>query len=262
MTHLEREYLVERYMAGDMSAAEEGNFFIHVAVDDELQQMLKAHRLMYGAIRSDSDTAVPETAPYRSHILGMLAASHTAVGDGAAAQIGADGASVGGALATEAAGGSGGFLAGLGLTKTIVAALTGISIVVGTVAVILPGNSEHSVDRSTPTQTVTPSVDAAVRSATPTVSPLGGDRVESVQSKQTQSAPSQERVEPRAESGSVRSQRATVSQSVRQEKSETAVNQSDGGLYGGPVVSLPSKDSVNPIQIETTPSMTTPVKRK
>ena len=46
MTQIEREELVERYLAGEMSQTQESDFFLHVAVDDELQRTLKAFRIM------------------------------------------------------------------------------------------------------------------------------------------------------------------------------------------------------------------------
>jgi hypothetical protein len=78
MTQYEREELVERYLSGEMTSAQEGEFFLVAAVDEELQRTLKAYRIMDRAMLNDRDTAVMENSDYRSRVMGMLAASHVA----------------------------------------------------------------------------------------------------------------------------------------------------------------------------------------
>jgi len=251
MTHLEREYLVERYMAGEMSAAEEGDFFIHVAVDDELRQTLKAHQLMYGAIRSDSQTAVPETASYRSHILGMLATSHTAVGDGAA-EVGGGSIPAGSTVATESVGG--GFLAGISLTKVIATVLVGVAIVSGTLAIVLPDSSNDAAGQAAPTRTIAPSVEKVSPTQAPTSLPVPEVRVEAAPSKEVRSTVQQGSVES---ASSARSTRTSVTRRSQAEQGADAAVDN----YKVPVVTLPTKDSVGPIRVETAPNATTPVKR-
>ncbi len=145
MTQFERESLVERYVSGAMSAAEEGDFFIHVAVDEELQRLLKAYRLMSDAIRADGETAVPRQARYRAHVFGMLAASPVAAGSiagGVTQGTGASGTAGGFASAASAgaaggaAGSAGAAAGGFGLAKILMAAAVGVSIAGGTVVYI------------------------------------------------------------------------------------------------------------------------------
>ena len=78
MTQYEREELVERYLSGEMTSAQEGEFFLVAAVDEELQRTLKAYRIMDRAMMNDRDVAVTENSQYRNRVMGMLAASHVA----------------------------------------------------------------------------------------------------------------------------------------------------------------------------------------
>ncbi len=80
MTQIEREGLVERYLSGEMTVAEESDFFLHVAVDDELQRTLKAFRIMDQAIQNDAATAVAQRSHYREQVFGLLVASHPVAG--------------------------------------------------------------------------------------------------------------------------------------------------------------------------------------
>lgn len=72
MTRTEQERLVERYIAGAMTSAQEEEFFMRVAVEPNLRQTLKAYRVVDNAIRKHRDAApVPNTAA-RSHLLESL----------------------------------------------------------------------------------------------------------------------------------------------------------------------------------------------
>ncbi len=133
MTQIEREDLVERYLAGEMTATQESEFFLHVAVDDELQRTLKAFRIMDKAILNDRESAVAERSHYREQVFGMLAA--TQVAGGAAATTGTSSAAAGGG----GAGASGAGLAGtLGVWKSVLISLVAGGLAVGTAAVVFP----------------------------------------------------------------------------------------------------------------------------
>ncbi|MDB5035232.1 MAG: hypothetical protein JWQ98_2473 [Chlorobi bacterium] len=78
MTRNEREELIRHYMTGEMSMAEEHDFFIQVALDNELRIGLKAHRTIDSAIRKDKEIDPSEYAPLGAAVATMLSASHGA----------------------------------------------------------------------------------------------------------------------------------------------------------------------------------------
>ncbi|MEO5928698.1 MAG: hypothetical protein ABIR47_02085 [Candidatus Kapaibacterium sp.] len=78
MTRNEREELIRHYMTGKMSMAEEHDFFIQVALDNELRIGLKAHRTIEGAIMKDREIDPSEYAPLGASVAAMLAASKPA----------------------------------------------------------------------------------------------------------------------------------------------------------------------------------------
>lgn len=178
MTQIEREDLVERYLAGEMTATQESEFFLHVAVDDELQRTLKAFRIMDKAILNDRESAVAERSHYREQVFGLLAA--TSVAGGAAATTGASSAAAGG----SAAGASGAGLGGaLGAWKSVLISLVAGGLAIGTAVVVLPsilGNDKPAQQQSgqvapqpapvpgsapAPTQIAPPNADAGSGSA-------------------------------------------------------------------------------------------------
>jgi hypothetical protein len=57
MSQERREQLIEHYMSGGMSHAEEQQFFIEVAVDDELRRTLRAYRIIDSAIRKEREAS-------------------------------------------------------------------------------------------------------------------------------------------------------------------------------------------------------------
>ena len=73
MTRSERERLVEQYMEGSMDFAQEENFFIQVAIDEELRRTLKAYRIVEEAIRKEREVdlwhgRIPKRGPvHRPH---------------------------------------------------------------------------------------------------------------------------------------------------------------------------------------------------
>lgn len=75
MTRSEREQLIERYLSGEMSSAEEGEFFIQVALDSELRLDLKAHRTIDSAISKERETVPAEHTALRGRMASMLAAT-------------------------------------------------------------------------------------------------------------------------------------------------------------------------------------------
>jgi hypothetical protein len=73
MTRSQREALVEHYLTGEMSAAEEQEFFMTVAVDGELLGTLRAHRQVERALRRDRDALPSGYAAVQERALAMLA---------------------------------------------------------------------------------------------------------------------------------------------------------------------------------------------
>lgn len=78
MTRAERERLIQSYLGGEMSSAEESDFFIQVALDKELRQDLKAQRTIESAFRKDRESEPSEHTALRSRVAMSLAASSAA----------------------------------------------------------------------------------------------------------------------------------------------------------------------------------------
>lgn len=159
MTQIEREELVERYLSGEMNPSEEADFFLHAAVDDELQRTLKAFRIMEHAIQHDREMVVAERSRYREHIMGLLAVTTPIAGAGVGSTA-ASGSISGGAAAGSGASvaGSGGFLgAGLGLWKTIVLSVVAGSAMVGTTLFVLSDKNGDAVPATSPAAVSGPS---------------------------------------------------------------------------------------------------------
>ncbi len=74
MTRTEREQLIERYLGGRLTPAEEQEFFIEVATDREMQYDLKASRVVESAIRKDREKAPDSWSGVRGDLAAMLAA--------------------------------------------------------------------------------------------------------------------------------------------------------------------------------------------
>lgn len=72
MNRIERERALERYMSGEMSAAEESDFFIQVALEKELRQELKAQRVIETALRKDLESEPTEHTAMRARVASML----------------------------------------------------------------------------------------------------------------------------------------------------------------------------------------------
>lgn len=128
MTQIEREDLVERYLAGEMNPAQEAEFFLHVAVDDELQRTLKAFRIMDRTIGNEREAAISEQSRYREHIMAMLAVTPAVVSGGGVA----------GTAASSGSAGAAGTAAGLGAWKTVLIAIVAGSVAAGTAVVVIP----------------------------------------------------------------------------------------------------------------------------
>ncbi|MDB5032824.1 MAG: hypothetical protein JWQ98_65 [Chlorobi bacterium] len=78
MTRSEQEKLVERYLGGDMNSSQEEEFFIQVAVNNDLRQTLKAYRVVESAIRKHRDTVPPHHAESRARVIALLSAGAAA----------------------------------------------------------------------------------------------------------------------------------------------------------------------------------------
>lgn len=151
MTQNEHEMLVEKYLAGDMNTAEESDFFINVALDNNLRQTLRAQHTLRRAFAADLQTAVPQQAAYRSSIMALLATTQVIGGAGIGA--GASGAASGsGAAGAGAAAGSA--VTGTVLTKVILGTAVGLSLVGGTLYVAdqLSSSNQPATPNAAPVQ--------------------------------------------------------------------------------------------------------------
>lgn len=153
MTQNERELLVEKYLSGDMNAAEESDFFINVALDNNLQQTLRAQRTLHRALASDMLTAVPQQAAYRSNIMALLASTQVIGGAGIGAGAGASSA-VSGSGAGVGAAAVGSAATGTVLTKVILGTALGLSLAGGTLYVTgqFDGNNQPATPNVAPVQ--------------------------------------------------------------------------------------------------------------
>src|SRR5688500_10232594 len=75
MTRVEREQMISRYLGGELSTAEEQDFFIRVAVDKELRQDLRAQRTVESALRKDREAESTGHSAVRMRVAAMLAAT-------------------------------------------------------------------------------------------------------------------------------------------------------------------------------------------
>jgi hypothetical protein len=140
MNQAERERLVDHYLSGAMSVPEEQEFFIQVALNDELRQTLKAYRIVENALQKDGATAKPPANSERSRaqIMGLLAATAPVMQHGAAGT--AEAVAKTSASAAKGLAGSGWLTAG-GLTvaggaiKIALGVVAASALVVGTLVV-------------------------------------------------------------------------------------------------------------------------------
>lgn len=72
MTRSEHEHLVERYLSGRMSPADEQEFFIQVAVDSNLRQTLKAYRVVESAMQKHRDSLPAQHLASRAKLISRL----------------------------------------------------------------------------------------------------------------------------------------------------------------------------------------------
>lgn len=75
MTRVEQERLVGSYLRGEMTAGQEQEFFIQVALDSDLRQTLKAFRVVETALQKHRDAIVPNHAESYNRLMVMLSAS-------------------------------------------------------------------------------------------------------------------------------------------------------------------------------------------
>lgn len=76
MTRAEREMLVEKYLAFEMSSEHEQEFIMQAAVDGELRQILRTSRLVDRALEKNRDANPPAGhIDVRQHALALLAAT-------------------------------------------------------------------------------------------------------------------------------------------------------------------------------------------
>lgn len=133
MIRADRDRLIERYMNGQMTQAEEEAFFINAAVNPELRQELKAHRLVETAVRKDRDGLTAGHAALRNRVAATLTSSPAPVMEPAAAQGGMMVERVLGAVAAH---------------PSVTAIIVGI-IAIGTV-MLQPWGSTENIPANTP----------------------------------------------------------------------------------------------------------------
>lgn len=152
MTQNDHEILVEKYLAGDMSIAEESDFFINVALDNNLRQTLRAQHTLRRALASDMHTAVPQQAAYRTNIMALLATTQVIGGAGIGA--GVSGAASGSGAAGAGAAAAGSVATGTILTKVILGTALGLSLVGGTLYVAdqLSSSDQPATPNAAPVQ--------------------------------------------------------------------------------------------------------------
>ncbi len=75
MTRSEREQIIQRYLSGEMSSAEEGDFFVQVALDRELRHDLQAQQMIESAFRKDREAERSGHTALRTRVAAMLVAS-------------------------------------------------------------------------------------------------------------------------------------------------------------------------------------------
>lgn len=76
LTQQRKEQLLGDYFAGGMSVAEEQEFFVQVALDDDLRQMLKAHTIVRSALEKGHSPASVDHHTARAHLIATLEARH------------------------------------------------------------------------------------------------------------------------------------------------------------------------------------------
>jgi hypothetical protein len=155
--------LVERYLAGEMTVPEEQDFFIQVAVNDELRQMLKAYQIVDNALRKDraaTRTNDNDRSRSRAHIVAVLSATAplaggSAHGIGGAAATDASGKGAATASATTSGTTAGGLLAGATATKVVISIVAATVLSIGAFVVSpLMNDSEQTGQTGKPAITV------------------------------------------------------------------------------------------------------------
>jgi hypothetical protein len=86
MTRSEREQIIQRYLSGEMSSAEEGDFFIQVALDNELRHDLQAQQTIESAFRKDREAERTGHTALRTRVASMLAGAPSPVRPSAPAE--------------------------------------------------------------------------------------------------------------------------------------------------------------------------------
>lgn len=75
MNRSERERLIERYLNGEMTSHNEEEFFIQVALNEEMRQELKAHRTIESSIRKEREAERPEHTALRQRVAAFVVAN-------------------------------------------------------------------------------------------------------------------------------------------------------------------------------------------
>ena len=76
MTRTEREQMIDRYLQGKLTPAEEQEFFIEAAIDKEMRYDLKASQVVENAIKKDRKMAPTSWGDTRTYLAAMLVAQN------------------------------------------------------------------------------------------------------------------------------------------------------------------------------------------
>lgn len=231
MTQLERDELVERYLAGTMAPREVEEFRASAASDPELQQTLKAQEIVRTAILHEVEE-VPEEASYHAALMGLLAATPAAVGTGVGVGAAASGAgSSAGAAAT-------GGLASLGAAKIIGGLLIAGGLTLGTV-MIVNVKKESGVG---------PAMQPHVQQAPPTVPMQPPTPTPSAQTPPTTPAPTN--IAPRESSNTARAQQDVRLKAQSGKNTGTTTSQNNAGRKDNTAIDGGNVDQSNGSSVE------------
>jgi hypothetical protein len=159
MNRTECERLVERYLGGKMDFAEEHDFFIQVAVDNELRRTLKSYQILESSIRKERDANVQAHSEARMRVASMV--SRRLVEE----------SSRGTAAAMMQESGSTGATTGTSLMRWIVTGIAAMGIGVGVLLMSDSGVGSHGGatlgNASATTPRVEPTIEAPHRDVEP-----------------------------------------------------------------------------------------------
>lgn len=222
MIRADRDRLIERYMNGQMTQAEEEAFFINAAVNPELRQELKAHRLVETAVRKERDG-----------LTNGLTTGHAALRNRVAATL----ASASPAPVMEPAAAQGGMLVervlgSVAAHPSVTAIIVGI-LAIG-VVVLQPWESTETIPvdiRPTPVQTAPPLTPQST--TPPAMQQRGGEAGESIQSHTATPPAGGALTQPVEVGNAARNAPVSETSTTTNRSAEKLANQKETAAHGG-----------------------------